>query len=108
MRVILKEALEVISPQAQQKNISLNEKLTPVFYQTLADRDMLYQAVLNLLSNAVKYNRKEGKVRVSWARTGDGVRIIVSDTGAGISAEDQMRLFLPFERLGARLRQGKT
>ena len=45
----------MIAPQAKQKQITLVEKLTPVFYQTLADQDMLYQAVLNLLSNAVKY-----------------------------------------------------
>ena len=48
-------AIEVIAPQAKGKQISLSETLTPVFYQTIADRDMLYQSVLNLLSNAVKY-----------------------------------------------------
>src|SRR5439155_2261115 len=55
LTVIAKEALEVISPQAQAKSIELVEKLSPVFYQTLVDHDMLYQAILNLLSNAVKY-----------------------------------------------------
>src|SRR5204863_1074905 len=50
LTVILKEAIEVIAPQAAPKNITLHEKLTPVFYQTHADRDMLYQTALNLLS----------------------------------------------------------
>ncbi len=49
LMIILKEALEVIAPQARMKQITLVEQLTPVFYQTSADRDMLYQAVLNLL-----------------------------------------------------------
>ncbi|MEO6434768.1 MAG: hypothetical protein ABIP55_03265, partial [Tepidisphaeraceae bacterium] len=53
LAVIVKEAIEVIAPQARGKQITLNEHLTPVFYQTVADKDMLYQAVLNLLSNAV-------------------------------------------------------
>ncbi|HEX8521803.1 MAG TPA: histidine kinase dimerization/phospho-acceptor domain-containing protein, partial [Tepidisphaeraceae bacterium] len=55
LTVIMKEAIEVIAPQAKGKNITVKEELTPVFYQTVADRDMLYQAVLNLLSNAIKY-----------------------------------------------------
>ena len=37
-----------------------SSSFTPVFYQTMADRDMLYQAVLNLLSNAVKYTPEGG------------------------------------------------
>src|SRR5256885_2309759 len=55
LTIIMKEAIEVIAPQAKSKNITVEEHLTPVFYQTMADRDMLYQAILNLLSNAVKY-----------------------------------------------------
>ncbi len=60
LMVILKEAMEVIAPQARMKQITLVEQLTPAFYQTSADKDMLYQAVLNLLSNAVKYTPERG------------------------------------------------
>jgi PAS domain S-box-containing protein len=67
-----------------------------------ADRQRLRQVFLNLLSNAVKYNRQDGRVTVTYGPTPDGrVRISVSDTGRGISAEQMKRLFLPFERLGA-------
>src|SRR5205807_72711 len=59
---IIKEAVEVITPQARQKNIAVSEGPTPLYYQTLGDRDMLYQAVLNLLSNAVKYTPEGGNV----------------------------------------------
>src|SRR5205814_10483265 len=44
LAVILKDAVEVITPQAKMKQITIKEELTPVFYQTQADRDMLYQA----------------------------------------------------------------
>jgi two-component system, OmpR family, phosphate regulon sensor histidine kinase PhoR len=64
LAVILKEAIEVISPQARNKQIEVIDRLTPVFYQTIADKDMLYQAVLNLLSNAVKYTAEKGTVTV--------------------------------------------
>ena len=56
LRSIMKEALEVDRPAGDaEADHARASSSTPVFYQTLADRDMLYQAVLNLLSNAVKY-----------------------------------------------------
>ena len=63
--LVVKQALEVIVPQAKLKDIRIEERLEPNFYQTLADKDMLYQAVLNLLSNAVKYTPAGGTVTVS-------------------------------------------
>jgi CheY-like chemotaxis protein len=68
---------------------------------------------LNLLSNAIKYNRDGGSVSISRAKTvissGDGsansashsIRIDITDTGPGISTQDQERLFEPFQRLSA-------
>ena len=46
------------------KQIEVVEQLTPAFYQTMADKDMLYQAVLNLLSNSVKYTPEGGTITV--------------------------------------------
>jgi two-component system phosphate regulon sensor histidine kinase PhoR len=109
LMVILKEALEVISPQAQQKNITLREQLTPVFYQTLADRDMLYQAVLNLLSNAVKYTPEGGTITVATLvdETKKIVITRISDTGVGIPQKDLPFVFDKFYRAEANNRMAK-
>jgi len=109
LTVILKEALEVISPQAQQKNITLNERLTPVFYQTLADHDMLYQAVLNLLSNAVKYTPEGGTIAVETTvdETKKIVSTRISDTGVGIPPKDLPFVFDKFYRAEANNRMAK-
>ncbi len=65
LTIIMKEALEVISPQAAQKDRPLKEQFTPrLLSRLLADKDMLYQAVLNLLSNAVKYTPEGGTISV--------------------------------------------
>ncbi len=64
LMVLLKEAVEVIAPQARQKQISIDEQIAPAVYQTLADRDMLYESILNLLSNAVKYTAEGGRITV--------------------------------------------
>src|SRR5204863_4682055 len=71
-------------------------------HYVMADRQRLKQVLLNLLSNAVKYTPTNGKVTVSTSEMGNGLRrIVVQDTGAGISPEKLSRLFTPFDRLGA-------
>lgn len=109
MAVVVKEAADVARPQAEAKQIKLDVELTPVFYQVLADRDMIYQAVLNLLSNAVKYTPDGGSVVVKMAvmeqeRT---VTISVSDTGVGIPEQDLPRLFEKFFRVEANSKMAK-
>jgi len=67
----------------------------------LADQQRLKQILLNLLSNAVKYNREGGSITVSIEEGDGSLRILVADTGRGLTPEQQERLFVPFERLGA-------
>ncbi|HXE53732.1 MAG TPA: ATP-binding protein [Tepidisphaeraceae bacterium] len=100
LAVILKDAIEVIAPQAKQKNITVTEKLTPVLYQTLADRDMLYQAVLNLLSNAVKYTPKDGSITVETSVDEAQKKVLtkIIDTGVGIPPKDLPFVFDKFYR----------
>ncbi|MBA4177799.1 MAG: hypothetical protein C0505_14770 [Leptothrix sp. (in: Bacteria)] len=65
-----------------------------------ADPLRLRQVLLNLLSNAVKYSREGGSIDLGCvAITGQRVRVSVRDSGRGLSAEQQARLFRPFERL---------
>jgi len=100
LMVLLKEAIEVIAPQARMKNIQIVENLTPAFYQTSADRDMLYQATLNLLSNAVKYTPERGTITVETAVDEAKKKVItrISDTGVGIPPKDLPFVFDKFYR----------
>ena len=109
LMVILKEAIEVISPQAKTKNIRIVEQLTPAFYQTVADKDMLYQAVLNLLSNAVKYSNPGGTIQVQTAVDETRRRVItrITDTGVGIPPKDLPFVFDKFYRVAANSRMAK-
>jgi len=109
LTVILKEAIEVITPQAKSKRITIVEKLTPVFYQTKADKDMLYQAVLNLLSNAVKYTPDAGTVTIETIVDEPQNRVLtkVSDSGVGIPPKDLPFVFDKFYRSEANSRMAK-
>ena len=95
-------AMDLVAPLAAQRRVALRMDVPDARRHVLADRQRLQQVLLNLLSNAVKYNRENGHVTVSSADAEEGrVRIRVTDTGPGIPAEQQARLFTPFERLGA-------
>ena len=75
--------------------------LGPLTHAVRADARRLRQVLLNLLSNAIKYNRAGGEVRVDSRLDGSEVVLSVSDTGRGMSDEQQLHLFEPFNRLGA-------
>ncbi len=64
----------------------------------IGDEDLLKQAVLTLLDNAVKFTSEEGTIEVTLERAADQWLCRVSDTGKGISATAQSRLFERFFR----------
>lgn len=64
----------------------------------LVDADRFRQILINLIGNAIKYT-PEGSVTVSAIANGKQLVIRVSDTGMGISAEDQQKLFQKFFRV---------
>ncbi|MDZ7750295.1 MAG: PAS domain S-box protein [Gammaproteobacteria bacterium] len=88
-----------IRPMADERGITLGFDVDPD-YTVQADYTRLTQVLLNLLSNAVKYNRDDGRIEVRVTAAGPArLRIAVADSGHGIAAADQQRLFQPFERL---------
>jgi len=98
---VLRDCQAMIAPQAQQRDITLLFLTPKEPFFVHADRTRVKQVMINLLSNALKYNRRGGRVTVECAATDRGmVRISVTDTGAGLSAEQQRQLFQPFNRLG--------
>lgn len=96
----IRRALEVITPQAGDKDILLNYMPAGPAASLPADSDMFYQAVLNLIGNAVKYTPRGGCVRITAdtdERTGQYV-ISVADSGIGIAEEELDRVFDKFYR----------
>ncbi len=96
---LLEEALRVVQPAAEAKQIELAADLSPLYLSVLADRDMLLQAAINLLSNAVKYTPAGGRVMLRSRLADRDVRFEVEDTGVGLSEEDCQRVFERFYRV---------
>jgi two-component system, sensor histidine kinase and response regulator len=99
---VLTEALDLLRPMVADRAMQLSLEPEPEKdLHVFADRQRLKQVLLNLLTNAVKYTAVGGRVGVSIKRSSLGaVRLVVTDTGAGIAADKLARLFTPFDRLG--------
>jgi PAS domain S-box-containing protein len=98
---VVNGALDLVRPQAAARAVQLPGAIVCPRY-VRADRQRLQQVLLNLLSNAIKYNRNGGRVTASCTEAEAGrLRIAVGDTGSGIAPEMLVRLFTPFDRLGA-------
>ncbi len=71
--------------------VSFTRLLEPA--PVLADPGRLHQVITNLLSNALKFTPPGGQVTMSLSRNGGQARLEVSDTGPGISQDDQLHVF---------------
>jgi two-component system sensor histidine kinase BaeS len=93
---------------ALAKGLQWQVKIQPSLPTLSVDPDRLAQALGNLLSNAIKYTPRRGSVSVTAGTNDQELWIRVSDTGPGIRAEDQERIFAPFYRSqpGRRFQQG--
>lgn len=84
--------------QASEKHIELIFHPVRKNLKLFGDRDRLKQAIVNLLSNAIKYT-EQGKVEVIVEEEEKHGKIIVRDTGIGLSEEDMKRVFERFYRV---------
>jgi len=105
---VLRESRSMIESQAIRRGINVVFPTADVPFFVSADRMRLKQVLINLLSNAIKYNREGGRVVVDCSLTAVGkIRIAVTDTGQGLSAEHLSQLFQPFNRLGQEAHVGE-
>jgi len=102
---IIQECLSLIQPIAEKYQVTLknntNDNNNNIHTTVLADQTRIKQVILNLLSNACKYNKEDGEVIIHYSNTKNNrLKLTIQDTGQGISAENQLELFKPFNRLG--------
>ena len=95
--VLLHSALEVYRPITEQKGVTLAVSPFPTL-ATLADEQRVHQVFANLIGNAARFTPAGGTITLSAETDGDAVRFSVTDTGAGIDAENLPRVFERFWR----------
>jgi signal transduction histidine kinase len=98
MGPIVMEALERLTDLVQQHKAQITQ---PDNWPTAVGYDTWIEEIwLNYISNAIKYGGQPPQVSLSYQQLADGmIRFEVRDNGAGLTADQQGRLFRPFERL---------
>ena len=77
-------------------DVTIDERLG----EFTGDERKIKQILLNLLSNAVKFTPEGGRIAIDARHSNGSVEISVSDTGIGISPDDQTRVFEEFRQVG--------
>jgi signal transduction histidine kinase/CheY-like chemotaxis protein len=100
LAAFVEEVVELLGPRAQEKGLEIgcyvDERLPA---RVVGDAARLRQVLFNLAGNAIKFTEKGGvSIVVEPAAQPDTISIAVSDTGMGISMQDQARIFLEFEQ----------
>jgi signal transduction histidine kinase len=98
LRSVVRLVVDAMNVYAKEKGISVAaEEISETLY-IIGDEKRLFQALTNVISNAIKYT-KTGSISISHENLSDRVELKVKDTGMGISAENQKKLFAPFFRV---------
>jgi signal transduction histidine kinase len=101
VEAVINEALRLVAPQALRGEVKLAWRAPePALPPLFCDRVRVRQMLLNILSNAVKFTEPGGSVEIT-AELGDGLQVIVKDSGVGIKPEDIARIMTPFGQVAS-------
>jgi signal transduction histidine kinase len=97
----VKQALAVVQPLADSKQLSIGVDISPGLPEVWADPERVHQILVNLLNNAIKYTPDTGAIRITAHQNAQPnmLEVSISDTGIGIPAEQLPHIFERFSRI---------
>jgi signal transduction histidine kinase/CheY-like chemotaxis protein len=104
LQEIIGEATLAVWAMLESKKLSLEVDVPTDLPPVFCDSIRIHQVVLNLVSNAGRFTERGGIQVKAW-RDGDSVVVGVADTGPGIPAKDQKRIFEPFQQVDTSIRR---
>lgn len=107
---LVRESVEAAEPRATAKALAFGSEaaLGAEDLYVSADHERLRQALDNLVDNAIKFTPSGRPVSVRLLAPAGTVRIEVRDSGPGLTPEDYVKLFQPFQKLSARPTAGES
>jgi PAS domain S-box-containing protein len=101
VREIIEPILEDLKIVAEQKGVELGMDLGDELPGISGDRDKLTDMLINIVDNAIKFTPEGGRVTIRAFGEGDGIHIVVKDTGIGIPKDMIGNLFQRFYQIDA-------
>ena len=103
LKQIINESISLVEHKLGFRNIVIHNLIDEDNIALVnVDETRLKEVIVNILTNAVKYNVDNGSVSIGYKDIENNkIRIYISDTGKGLSVEEQTQIFEPFNRLGA-------
>jgi signal transduction histidine kinase len=97
MQEVVHTVVNSVESLAEEKNLALKVSVSPDLTVGKGDQQRIAQVFLNLVGNAIKFT-EEGEVKVEVTSSNSKFFVAVSDTGPGLSAADQQRIFEEFHQ----------
>jgi signal transduction histidine kinase len=88
----------LLEGQAKMQAITIEWPKIDEHVKVVADKQLFKQVLVNLVSNAVKFSPQDSRVDIYYDRIEEYHRFEIKDYGSGISAEDLLKIFNPFEQ----------
>ncbi len=101
---VIDAAIAAVKPFYESKGLYLRADVPADLPQIFCDGTRIREVIINLLSNAGRFTERGG-VEVRCRREAAEIVVCVTDTGPGISEQDQKRIFQPFQQLDASTRR---
>jgi signal transduction histidine kinase/CheY-like chemotaxis protein len=99
---MIRRAVDETRFLAGEKNQALDFAAAPKLPELNVDQEKVEQVLINLVTNAIKFTPVAGKLHVSAEAVKGGVRFAVTDTGPGLTPEEQGHLFQKYSELAGR------
>jgi hypothetical protein len=97
---VARRAAGILAVRAQERGIALDPPRLGEHLPAIAEFRRVLQVLLNLVGNAIRYSPDNSQIWIRLEDAGPRARLIVADQGPGLSAEQQLKVFEKFERLG--------
>lgn len=107
LNCLIQDSILVLKPWIDQGNIRIIEELEPLLPNAEIDVDKIKQVIVNIIDNAVRFTEK-GFVIVRTNDYTTFARMIVEDTGVGISKEEQARLSYSLDEFELLIQKNKS
>ncbi|WP_300599071.1 HAMP domain-containing sensor histidine kinase [Niabella sp.] len=98
VKTMIREVLEELQHRADEKALTVEERLTPDVILYHVNRDLLFQLFYNLIHNAIRYNRPNGRIIITDRYVNQEYLLCIEDTGIGIEEPQHERIFGRFKK----------